>query len=385
MKKLLAIVLALTMLLGLVACSTNTAPETTTPAAEEPAASEATAPEAETPAAPETTEPEAEAPADSEPASTSDFILSVEPSCEKGDKINKIAYIPMSTTSDYFLAMSEEFVAQFTAAGFYAEYTSPDFDPVRQQEILENYVTQGYDCIVVFPINAASISSAVDAAREQGVIVICQVNQTDACDGWVGTDAYSLGEGAAKLAADWVNKTFTDAADGTVKAALIEIRTDDNNSSLADGCAAVSELSSKVDVVTTVTVTEETEVAAQEAVENLFITNPEIQVIICNTSTLAKGVDAYLTGMSSPVEDPSQIGVFTTGSDYAVYECVSNSPTNSSVIRGISSYAPMSVGAAFLTNIVLNLSNGITGDCNFVADPQYLLNPDNIAEYMAIH
>lgn len=375
MKKLLAIVLALTMLLSLAACSANSAPTTAAPATEAPAA----------PAASETTQPQAEAPADSEDASTSDFILSVEPSCEKGDKINKIAYIPMSTTSDYFLAMSEEFVARFTDAGFYAEYTSPDFDPVRQQEILENYVTQGYDCIVVFPINAASISSAVDAAREQGVIVICQVNQTDACDGWVGTDAYSLGEGAAKLATDWVNKAFPDAADGTVKAALIEIRTDDNNSSLADGCAAISQLCAKVDVVTTVTVTEETEVAAQEAVENLFITNPEVQVILCNTGTLAKGVDAYLTGMSSPVEDLSQIGVFTTGSDYAIYESVSNSPTNSSVIRGISSYAPMSVGAAFLTNIVLNLSNGITGDCNFVADPQYLLNPDNIAEYMAIH
>ena len=283
-EKLLAIVLALTMLLGLAACSANSAPTTAAPATEAPAA----------PAASETTQPQAEAPADSEDASTSDFILSVEPSCEKGDKINKIAYIPMSTTSNYFLAMSEEFVARFTDAGFYAEYTSPDFDSVRQQEILENYVTQGYDCIVVFPINAASISSAVDAAREQGVIVICQVNQTDACDGWVGTDAYSLGEGAAKLATDWVNKTFPDAADGTVKAALIEIRTDDNNSGLADGCAAVSQLCAKVEVVTTVTVTEETEVAAQEAVENLFITNPEVQVILCNTGTLAKGVDAYL-------------------------------------------------------------------------------------------
>ncbi len=362
MKKLLAIVLAMAMLLSLAACGASSTPATEAPVTAAPATE---APAAETPVAAE-----------------SEFILTVEPSCEKGDKIEKIAYIPMSTTNDYFLAMCNEFVAQFTAAGFYAEYTSPDFDPVRQQEILENYVTQGFDCIVVFPINAASLSSAVAAAREQGVIVICQVNQTDECDGWIGTDAYGLGEGAAKLATEWVEKNYAGAADGTIKAAIMEIRTDDNNSTIADGCAAITDLCSKIEVVTTVGVTEETEAAAQAAAENLFVTNPDVQVIICSTTALATGVDAYLTSMSSPVSDLSQIAIFTCGSDHAVYDCVAASTDNSSVIRGISSYAPMSVGAAFLTNIVLNLSNGIT-EGNFVADPQYLLNPDNIGVYLS--
>lgn len=373
MKKMLSLILALTMVLSLVSCGPST----------DPAADETPTPPASQ--APESQAPDTQAPVSEAPSGESEFILSVEPSCEKGDQIDKIAYIPMSTTNDYFLAMCNEFVAQFTAAGFYAEYTSPDFDPVRQQEILENYVTQGYDCIVVFPINAASLSSAVAAAREQGVIVVCQVNMTDECDGWVGTDAYGLGEGAAKLAAEWVENNYPNAGNGTIKAAIMEVRTDDNNSTIADGCAAIKDLCPQIDVVTTVGVTEETEAAAQAAAENLFVTNPDIQVVICSTTALATGVDAYMTSMASPVDDLSKIAVFTCGSDHAIYECVAASPDNSSVIRGISSYAPMSVGAAFLTNIVLNLSNGITGDENFIADPQYLLNPDNIGTYLSVH
>ena len=315
-----------------------------------------------------------------------ELILTVEPAGTKGDQINKVAYIPMSITSDYFLAMSELFTKMFAEAGFETEYTSPDFDSIRQQEIFENYVTQGYDCIVVFPINAASLSSAVEQARAQGMKVVCQVNMTDECDGWVGTDASELGQGAAKLAADWVEKTFPNAADGSIACAILEVRTDDNNNQLADGCHKVKELSSKLNVVSTISVPEETEAAAQQAMENLFITDPEVQVIIAVTGTLAKGANAYLTAMDSPVADLSQVAVFTTGSDNTLFENVAASPENTaSVIRGISSYAPMAVGAQIMTNVVLNLSNGITGDAVFQADPQYLLTPENIGAYMGAH
>lgn len=314
-----------------------------------------------------------------------DMIMSVEAAGTKGDQITKVAYIPMSTTNDYFLAMCNVFTQMFNDAGFEAEYTSPDFDPVRQQEIFENYVAQGYDCIVVFPINAASLNTTVELARAQGIKVVCQVNQTDECDGWVGTDGFALGQGAAQLAADWVEKTFPDAANGDVKCAIVEVRTDDNNTEMADGCYEVSNLSSKIEVVTTISVPEETEAAAQQAIENLFITNPEVQVIIATTGTLAKGADAYLTAMNSPVEDASMVGIFTTGSDNAIFEAIKASQENTSVIRGISSYAPMLVGAQILTNIIINLSNGITGEVNFQADPQYLLSPENIDIYLAAH
>ena len=312
-----------------------------------------------------------------------EMALTIEAAGEKGDQIDTVAYIPMSTTSDYFLAMSEAFTSMFADAGFETEYSSPDFDPVRQQEILENYVTLGYDCIVVFPINAASINSAVEAAREQGVKVICQVNMTDECDGWIGTDALLLGNGAAQLAADWVDEMYPDAEDGSIKAAIFEVITDDNNGTIAEGCDQIRELSSKLDIVTTVSVTEETEAAAQQAAENLYITNPDVQVIICNTSTIAMGVDAYLTSMSSPIEDLSQVAIFTTGSDNTLFEMVKSSAENESVIRGVSSYAPMMVGAQILTNIVLNLSNGIEGEENFQADPQYLLTAKNIDAYLS--
>lgn len=386
MKKLFAIALSATMVIALAACgaSSGTGTSTTASSTETSTAASTEESAAVSTASTSASASKAASTAESIADSSSDFTLSVATAGTKGNEINKVAYIPMSTTSDYFLAMSDAFTAKFKEAGFESEYTSPDFDPVKQQEILENYVTQGYDCIVLFPINAASLSSAVADAQAKGVKVVCQVNKIDGCDGWVGTDGKKLGEGTAQLAADWVEKTFPDAADGSVKAAVIEVRTDDNNNQMADGCEEISTLCSKVNVVSTVQATEETEVAAQEAAENLYTTNPDVQLVICSTGTLAKGVNSYLTSMSTPVSDLSKVGVFTSGSDNEIFEMVKNSPTNSSVIRGISSYAPMSVGAQILTNILLNLSNGKTGDDNFQADPQYLLTPDNIDQYLAV-
>ena len=50
-----------------------------------------------------------------------EMALTIEAAGEKGDQIDTVAYIPMSTTSDYFLAMSEAFTSMFADAGFETE------------------------------------------------------------------------------------------------------------------------------------------------------------------------------------------------------------------------------------------------------------------------
>lgn len=315
-------------------------------------------------------------------ASADDMIQVVEQEGEKGDKISNVAYVPMATSNELFLTMANDYIAALQAAGFTAEYTSPEFDPAAQLEIFENYVTQGFDCIIVFPINAASMNDAVNEAREKGIKVICQVNATDECDGWVGSSGVDMGKGTCQVSADWVEKQFADAGKGDVKCAVVTTRTDDNNSAISDELEKITDYSDKIEVVKVVETTDTSIEAGQSLAENLYMTNPEVNLVIVEESDVAVGMNTYYAGVDSPLTDKSTFGIFCNNGGTTTYDLIANSQDNSELLRGISSVAPMKYGAQMVANIAIRLSNGEEGDKNFEADPVYLVTPDNVAAFV---
>ena len=69
----------------------------------------------------------------------------------------KCAFVPLTVGTEFFQAMADMFVAQFTAAGYEADYASADADPAKQIEVIENYVAMGYDLIVVYPVSGEGL------------------------------------------------------------------------------------------------------------------------------------------------------------------------------------------------------------------------------------
>lgn len=315
----------------------------------------------------------------------SSAIQVVEACGEKGDKINKVAYIPMATSSEFFALMTDMMVEKLEEAGFEADYTSPEFDPGQQLEIFENYVTAGYDCIIVFPINADSMNDAVAEARAKGIKVICQVNQTEECDGWVGSSGTEMGIGTCQVAAAWVNDHFKDAEDGSVKCAVITTRTDANNSAISDEIEKIASYSSKIEVVNVIETTNTTIESGQNMAENLYMTNPEVNLIIVEEPDVAVGMNTYYSSADSPIINKADIGIFANNGGTSTYDLIDESTSDTSVLRGISSVAPIKYGVQMAVNVVIRLSNDKEGDDNFEADPVYLLTPDNIADFKAIH
>lgn len=319
-----------------------------------------------------------------EAAADTSFITEITPCGEKGDQIQTVAYIPMATSNTLFQAMADTVVAQLEAAGFEAEYTSPEFDPGAQLEIFENYVTQGFDCIIVFPINADSLSDAVKEAREAGIKVICQVNQAGECDGWVGSSGVDMGKGTCEVAAEWVEEKFADAEDGSVKTAVITYRTDDNNSAICDEMEKIEDYSSKIKVETVVEAAANSVEEGQKIAENLYMTNPDLNLVIVEEPDVSIGMNSYYAGADSPLDDKSAFGIFCNNGAESTYDLIEGSADDSDLLRGISSVAPVKYGCQMMTNIVIRLSNGEEGDVNFEADPVYLVTPDNIKGFRSI-
>ncbi len=378
-KKVLAVLLAGAMIASALAGCGSSPDASSTAAPSDTTVSEAQDVSDDTTAVSEGTE---EALAD---ATASEAIQVVEACGEKGDGINKVAYIPMATSTEFFALMTDKIVEELEAAGFEADYTSPEFDPGQQLEIFENYVTAGYDCIIVFPINADSMNDAVAEAREKGVKVICQVNQTEECDGWVGSSGIDMGIGTCQVTAAWVEEHFADAEDGAVKCAVITTRTDANNSAISDEIEKIATYSSKIEVVTIVETTDTTIEAGQKLAENLYMTNPEVNLIIVEEPDVAIGMNTYYAGVDSPITNKADFGIFANNGGTSTYDLIEKSADDTAVLRGISSVAPLKYGVQMVINVAIRLSNGEEGTANFEPDPVYLITPDNIADFKAIH
>ena len=186
MKKILALLLALALVLSFAAC----AAKTEEPAAEEPAAEE---PAAEAPAA---EEPAAEEPAAEEPAEEA-----------SGDHF-VIGYAQRATDVAYTIAMMED--NQAYAAENYPEIeflnTDAHNDAATQASNIEDLIAAGVDLIMVSPLTEDGLTDAVQEAMNAGIPVVTMDREV-LCDVTckVVADNYEMGVMAADKLADMMN------------------------------------------------------------------------------------------------------------------------------------------------------------------------------------
>ena len=164
MKKILALLLALTMVFALAACGGGSKP-----AAEEPAEAPAEAP-AEEPA---------EAPA--------------EPAAEGTGKVG----IAMPTRSlERWNRDGEYLQTQFEAAGYEVALTYSDNDITQQNNDIANLISDGVDLLIIAAIDGESLTQTLADAKAAGIPVIAYdrlIMNTDAVSYYVSFDNYTVG------------------------------------------------------------------------------------------------------------------------------------------------------------------------------------------------
>lgn len=177
MKKLLALILALSMALSLVACGSSSAPAATDDAADASAASSA-------------------------PAATED-------AASDGELIT-VGYAQVGHESDWRTANTQNYQDVFSEAnGYELSFVDCDNDNAAQIEAVRSFIQQELDYIIIAPIETAGWDTVLQEAQDAGIPVIIADREIDSdasmYDAWVGTNTTNEGITAGNWLAEYLN------------------------------------------------------------------------------------------------------------------------------------------------------------------------------------
>ncbi len=244
-----------------------------------------------------------------------------------------IGYSTLTTQGDFMALLATVYEQRFTALGHKFQVASADLNPAKQIEQIENFIALGVDGLIVMAVEPSSLDDVLKRAQDKGIKIIAFSQPTAYYDVFLGADDLLNGKVEAEMAAEWIEKTFPDAADGSIEVAVFENRDKPSAANRSDGLKEIVNLTKKAKLVATVPV-DTSNASGQAAAENLLLTNPDVKVIISYNADTAMGVDAYVMSMNSAVKDKSTFATFSTDFNPAASDAIKKSVNNESIWRG---------------------------------------------------
>ena len=282
-KKILATILAASMVMGLAACGGSAG----SGSADTAAPAESTAAEA----------------GDTAETATGEFNPDTDPSSTTIEEIREklgeevpvkagynLAAIEKSISNEFWRTLQEgyekaaENVNAVAEINIEVDATTDEGDETGQQTMVENAVNQGVSAIMASPISDANLTTAVENAQDANIPVI-NVN-----DGLIAIADYYCGPNAYQnglLAAEWVSNKLGDEGQvgivvGMAKAFAARERTAGFKDWIADnnsGLEVVAEQNADWD-----------RQKAKELAATWIIQYPDMKAIFCNNDDMALGV-----------------------------------------------------------------------------------------------
>lgn len=326
---------------------------------------------------------ETPAPAEATEAVAEELVTeTTEAVTEESTEPYTVGFVTFGLGGDFFQQLADAYVAKMTELGWEASYADGKFDPTAQLEACENYVAMGVDALVIWAVAPEALSGVVDQAMQAGIKVVAFVAPTEKYDVLMIADNVELANFGAKLAGQWIDKTYADAPDHSVPVAVLSCRTAQTGAVQADALMTIEQYSQKAKFALEVECSDEAAETGQAKAEDLYNTNPEIQVFLSAHNGLALGVNNYYTSLSSPVTDYSKMGIFTINGDMAIAELIKSSINNESPLRGM----VLTGGVADTANDIAMMLTGImdgTIASGFVQKAATIfVNADSVEEYI---
>ena len=246
------------------------------------------------------------------------------------------AFVTFGLGGDFFQALADTFVTTMEAEGWNAEYTDGQFNPTAQIDAMENYIAKGVDVIVLWSVAPEAMGFVIEQAQAAGIKVVAFVAPTDAYDALMLAEDAKLADSLNYLAAKWIDETFADAEDHSVPVAVFCCRTAQTGVTQADELIKIEDYSTKALFAKEVELQDENTDTGMAAAENLYITDPEIKVFLSAHNGLAIGINNYFTGLSSPVTDYSDMGIFCVNGNEEIGKMIKdeNTPFRGMVLTG---------------------------------------------------
>lgn len=354
MKKVISLMLTLVMLLSLAACGAKE------PAKTDPAPSSAPSQE----------------PAKTDPAP--------EANNETTDSEKKVAaFVTFGLGGDFFQALADTFVQVFTDAGWDASYADGEFNPTKQIEAAENYIAMDVDLLYIWSVAPEAMSGVVADAQAKGIKVVAFVAPTENYDALMVSDDAELADDLVRMAAKWVDTHFADAADHSVPVAVFTCRAAETGVIQGDEMLKIEEFSKKAKFVIEVECADETQATGQTKMENLYTSNPEIQVFLTPHNDLGMGINSFFTAMNSPVTDYSDMGIFAVNGNDATAEFIEGSVNDETPFRGMVLTGSVADTANEMLMVGTGLMDGSLSAGHVQKAGTVFVNADSVDEYLS--
>lgn len=294
-------------------------------------------------------------------------------------KPRHIGLIYPTLSSEFLSRQSAELKGLLEENGCKVELVSSDDDSAKELQQLENFANMGVDTVMIFPIGAtaAEVGNTLQKLRDQGIRVVVVGNQVTlgTFDIMSRIDQERLGKNEAQLAADWIDQTFPNAADGSVEVAIIETTTSPDSKTCSEALHSVEELTSKAKIVEVYNHPfGEPITKVQESLDIMLSNHPDIKVVLTYSEIQSMAVDETIMGKNGI--DKASFAVFSNGFSAATAKKIKDSENNTSVIRGSLSYGAVS-------EMVDVIFGNVEGNENHVFFGEIdAITPENVDDYL---
>ncbi len=275
------------------------------------------------------------------------------------------------------LELSEAFVNEF-GDEYDVQVASADGNPNTQATQVENYTAMKVKFLFVMAVEASSLLPRLEAARAAGILVMVVGGEPGETgrDAVMKMDQFLAGEYAAMMGKEWVEKTFPDAAEGSIETAVFLSSLTTESVQRSNGLLMISEpylknwegayidaagnpisdnqgnyLAGKSEadrvanpvycpaVKIVQTPTAEMFQAGQTAMQNVLTTNPQVKLVLAYASDGGSGasqavMDEYAKGSTSVITDLNEIAIFGVGMFGPEADSIIASSRGNGVFRG---------------------------------------------------
>lgn len=247
--------------------------------------------------------------------------------CESGNNLSdiKIGILIYSLSDDFMSRFSEETIKYLTELGFSSENVKV-YDAINNKDTqldqVEMLIDQGYNALIVNPVNTGIVHTITDMAANAGVPVIYINREPEASEEsrwedyglnitYVGCDARQSGIYQGELILDLDKAVLDKNGDGTIKYYLIEGAPENIDARYRSeySVATVTHEGWSMDCIYTGVGNWDTS-TAQQLVTKALVQHPEVELIICNNDAMAIGaIEALNAAKIKPGKDILVVGV----------------------------------------------------------------------------
>ncbi len=218
--------------------------------------------------------------------STQSSTSSSEASVSSKDKVLKIGFTVQDLTNEYFATLIKGIKDHQAEYNMEVIVHDAKSDATSQVTAIENFINQKVDAIVICPIDPVAPENAVKEAEAAGIHVISWSEFVEGSSGFLTLDQHQYGYTAGQIAGKWIKDNLKEEKDAKVMFVYVPEVTAlaERGKGLIDG---VKEIAPNITIVSEQA--GNTPEAGMKAAETVLIKNPDLNVIVCGNDAAALG------------------------------------------------------------------------------------------------